>query len=383
MSSPVQLVPSPPVRISTQQKKQAKELLQVVRRPATPRHVARVRAVLAGQAAASPSPTRSSCSRANTASRAGPRSSSTSMPAPRRNAHPWSACTTRSTGATRAPCGACFEQHPELRARINEPVFAVRLAGNRGIRRRSRDGRRAARVRRRPESAQQLVGGRISCAVLGDGRRGGATARGRRRPRRLRRGPPRPPRPARPDARATIPRACTSAAAMDRRRCISRARARSSICCSPPARTSMRATSTIARRPAEWMLDGKRGAGRYELARYLVERGASADIFLAAALGLTDRARAMLEPNPHSARPANGTGRVRRAAAEQLSHLLLDDRRRAARRSTSRRSSSSRKRCRQCRRSRRRMQRLLFACRSGDEASARALCASIRTSSSR
>ena len=47
--------------------------------------------------------------------------------------------------------------------------------------------------------------------------------------------------------------------------------------------------------PAQWMLDHKRGAGRYELARYLVERGAATDIFLAAALGLTDRARELLE----------------------------------------------------------------------------------------
>jgi ankyrin repeat protein len=49
---------------------------------------------------------------------------------------------------------------------------------------------------------------------------------------------------------------------------------------------------------AEWMLDRKRGAGRYDLARYLVERGASAEIFLAAALGLADRVRAMLQANP-------------------------------------------------------------------------------------
>ena len=49
---------------------------------------------------------------------------------------------------------------------------------------------------------------------------------------------------------------------------------------------------------AEWMLDRTRGAGRYELARYLVERGASTDIFLAAALGLTDRVRDMLRANP-------------------------------------------------------------------------------------
>jgi ankyrin repeat protein len=49
---------------------------------------------------------------------------------------------------------------------------------------------------------------------------------------------------------------------------------------------------------AEWMLDRTRGTGRYELARYLVERGASADVFLAAALGLTDSVRAMLQANP-------------------------------------------------------------------------------------
>jgi len=50
--------------------------------------------------------------------------------------------------------------------------------------------------------------------------------------------------------------------------------------------------------PAEWMLDRRPGAGRYALAQYLVERGASTDIFLAAALGLNDRARQMLEADP-------------------------------------------------------------------------------------
>ena len=49
--------------------------------------------------------------------------------------------------------------------------------------------------------------------------------------------------------------------------------------------------------PAQWMLDRTRGAGRFELARHLVNRGASADIFLAAALGSTDTARRMLEAN--------------------------------------------------------------------------------------
>jgi ankyrin repeat protein len=50
--------------------------------------------------------------------------------------------------------------------------------------------------------------------------------------------------------------------------------------------------------PAQWMLERKRGAGRYALAAYLVEHGATADIFLAAALGLTDRLRAILAADP-------------------------------------------------------------------------------------
>ncbi len=49
---------------------------------------------------------------------------------------------------------------------------------------------------------------------------------------------------------------------------------------------------------AEWMLDHTKGAGRYDLSRYLVERGASADIFLAAALGLGDKVREMLQARP-------------------------------------------------------------------------------------
>lgn len=50
--------------------------------------------------------------------------------------------------------------------------------------------------------------------------------------------------------------------------------------------------------PAEWMLDRRPGAGRIDLASYLVERGATADIFLAAALGLTDKVRTMVRANP-------------------------------------------------------------------------------------
>ncbi|MGH7717689.1 MAG: hypothetical protein ACREON_02440 [Gemmatimonadaceae bacterium] len=47
--------------------------------------------------------------------------------------------------------------------------------------------------------------------------------------------------------------------------------------------------------PAEWMLGDDPDSARLGLAKYLIERGARADIFLAAALGLTERTRTMLE----------------------------------------------------------------------------------------
>ncbi len=59
---------------------------------------------------------------------------------------------------------------------------------------------------------------------------------------------------------------------------------------------------------AEWMLDRASGAGRYELARYLVEHGAYAHIFLAAALGLTDQVRAMLTNEPELLELKTGRG---------------------------------------------------------------------------
>ena len=51
--------------------------------------------------------------------------------------------------------------------------------------------------------------------------------------------------------------------------------------------------------PAQWMLGGAddSNTSRLTIARYLVERGARVDIFLSAALGLTDRVRAMLQAN--------------------------------------------------------------------------------------
>ena len=48
---------------------------------------------------------------------------------------------------------------------------------------------------------------------------------------------------------------------------------------------------------AEWMLGDDPDEARLDLAKYLVERGAHADIYMVAALGLTDRARAMLHAN--------------------------------------------------------------------------------------
>lgn len=61
--------------------------------------------------------------------------------------------------------------------------------------------------------------------------------------------------------------------------------------------------------PAEWMLDKERGAGRYALAEYLVQRGAETDIFLAAALGRTASVRTMLERDPSALEEQTGRGR--------------------------------------------------------------------------
>ncbi|MBM4185057.1 MAG: hypothetical protein FJ207_12720 [Gemmatimonadetes bacterium] len=60
--------------------------------------------------------------------------------------------------------------------------------------------------------------------------------------------------------------------------------------------------------PAHWMLQARRGAGRYALAEYLVERGARVDVFLAAALGLVDRLRTLLDGDPSLAQLKTGEG---------------------------------------------------------------------------
>jgi ankyrin repeat protein len=62
--------------------------------------------------------------------------------------------------------------------------------------------------------------------------------------------------------------------------------------------------------PAEWMLDDvqKPEKSRRAIAKYLVERGANEDIFLAAALGDTARARALLDANPALLQLRTGQG---------------------------------------------------------------------------
>ncbi|HSM03812.1 MAG TPA: ankyrin repeat domain-containing protein, partial [Longimicrobiales bacterium] len=65
--------------------------------------------------------------------------------------------------------------------------------------------------------------------------------------------------------------------------------------------------------PAEWMLQRSRGAGRYALAGYLVDRGASTDIFLACVLGRAERVRELVAADPSVMSLRTGRG----AYAEQ------------------------------------------------------------------
>jgi len=74
--------------------------------------------------------------------------------------------------------------------------------------------------------------------------------------------------------------------------------------------------------PAEWMLARHRGEGRYALASYLVERGASTDIFLAAALGITDRVRELVETDRALLDLRTGQGRYA-AQPPSAQHIYL------------------------------------------------------------
>jgi ankyrin repeat protein len=60
--------------------------------------------------------------------------------------------------------------------------------------------------------------------------------------------------------------------------------------------------------PAQWMLGDNPGDARVDLAAYLVERGATADIFLAAALGLSGVARSLLQADPTLLASRTGQG---------------------------------------------------------------------------
>jgi ankyrin repeat protein len=123
---------------------------------------------------------------------------------------------------------------------------------------------------------------------------------------------------------------------------------------------------------AEWMLEQKRGAGRFDLAGYLVERGASVDIFLAAALGLTDKVRAMLRENPKllDLRTAEGNYAEKPPSSYHIYMWTIGDSRSpldvAAQFEQPETIAAMLEFASP-------LQRLLLACRRGDEASARAL----------
>ena len=202
----------------------------------------------------------------------------------------------------------------------------VQFARDRPLRERRRDGRHAPRARRRSESAERVVGGPFHALHIATGDAA-----------------------ARLLAAGAVPDAC-AAAHLDRVDLLARmieedparVHARGGDGQTPLHFAQSRAVVDLLLEhgadidardvdhratPAEWMLARHRGEGRYALAGYLVERGASADIFLAAALGLTDRARALIDADPSLLDVRTGQGRYARAAAERAAHLSLDDRR--------------------------------------------------------
>ena len=72
--------------------------------------------------------------------------------------------------------------------------------------------------------------------------------------------------------------------------------------------------------PAQWMLDRKRGAGRFAIAEYLADRGAAVDVFLAAALGRTRELSRMLESDAGAVavRTAEGEYGAKPPSAEHI-----------------------------------------------------------------
>ena len=127
--------------------------------------------------------------------------------------------------------------------------------------------------------------------------------------------------------------------------------------------------------PAQWMLGDGAGRPRFELARYLVERGASADIFLAAALGLTERVQAMLEADPSLLQLRTGGATTARQPPSSAAHLPVDDRRDTARRCMSAAKFGQRETLAVMERFASPEERLLLACHVGDGDAARAVIA--------
>ena len=128
--------------------------------------------------------------------------------------------------------------------------------------------------------------------------------------------------------------------------------------------------------PAQWMLGDPDdpAKSRAALAKYLVDRGASADIFLCAALGLTTRARAMLEADASLLRLRTGQGDYGEKPPSSY-HIYLW----TIGPNMTPLATASRFRQRDTLEMMRRFaspeQQLLLACHDGDEAAARAIVA--------
>jgi len=128
---------------------------------------------------------------------------------------------------------------------------------------------------------------------------------------------------------------------------------------------------------AQWMIGDVEGPepSRRELAKYLVERGASADIFLVAALGLTTRAAAMLEKDPSllTLRTSQGAYAEKPPSSYHIYQWTIGP-------NLTPLQTASRFRERETLEVMRRFaspeQRLLLACHEGDGAEARAIVAS-------
>ena len=123
---------------------------------------------------------------------------------------------------------------------------------------------------------------------------------------------------------------------------------------------------------AQWMLDRKPGAGRFALSAYLVERGAAADIFLAAALGLTERAGRMLRDNPAllGLRTGQGDFGQKPPSSYHIYFWTIGDSRSPLDVAA---QFEQHETLELLHGSASPLQRLLFACRQGDEARARSL----------